>query len=122
MSTRILVIEDDPINLELMDFLLRTVGYVPNVARDGVEGLAVARRDHPDLIVSDILMPNMDGYEVARRIRSDPALCRTPLLAVTALAMAGDKEKILEAGFDGYISKPLNIQNFVAQIRAFLKR
>lgn len=122
MSTRILVIEDDPINLELMDFLLRTVGYVPSLARDGVEGLAVARRDRPDLIVSDILMPNMDGYEVARRIRSDPELCRTPLLAVTALAMAGDREKIIEAGFDGYISKPLNIQNFVAQIRAFLER
>jgi len=118
---RILAIEDNPTNLELMAYLLRAFGYEVLEATDGEVGLAVARRERPDLIICDVQMPGVDGYEVARQLKSDPTLRMIPLLAITALAMVGDRDKVLAAGFDGYIAKPLTPQTFVQQVAAFLQ-
>lgn len=120
MSARILVIEDNPANLELMTYLLKAFGYTTFTATDGAEGLAAARREGPDLIICDVQLPNMDGFEVARHAKSDPGLHSIPLIAVTALAMVGDRDRILAAGFDGYLTKPINPETFVRQIEAHL--
>jgi two-component system, cell cycle response regulator len=117
---RILVIEDNPINLELMTYLLRAWGHEVLSASDGVSGLAAARREQPDLLVCDIQMPGLDGYEVARQIKADAALRSVPLLAVTALAMVGDRDRALRAGFNGHIAKPIEPAAFMAALDAFL--
>ena len=120
MSARILIIEDNAANLDLMSYLLHAYGYAVETARDGAEGLARARAAPPELIVCDIQMPVLDGYQVARELKSDPALRRIPLVAVTALAMVGDRERMLSSGFDGYVAKPIEPERFVPQIAAFL--
>lgn len=120
MSARILIIEDKQANLDLMSYLLNAFGHTVETATDGEQGLAAVSHDPPDLIVCDIHLPGMDGYEVARRLASDARHRHIPLIAVTALAMVGDREKVLRAGFDGYISKPIVPESFVSQIDAFL--
>jgi len=120
MPARILIIEDNPANLDLMVYLLQAYGHTAQVARDGERGLETALDEAHDLILCDVHMPGMDGYEVARRIRSVPLMRRTPLVAVTALAMVGDRERVLEAGFDGYLAKPINPETFVSQVEGFL--
>jgi two-component system cell cycle response regulator len=117
---RVLVIEDNSANLELMVYLLRAFGHVPIAARDGQAGLEAAQIDRPDLILCDLQMPVMDGFAVARALKRDPALRPLPLVAVTAFAMVGDREKVLAAGFDGYIPKPIVPELFVQQAEAFL--
>lgn len=117
---RILVVEDNPINLELTTYLLRAAGHEVLAAADGVAGLAAATRERPDLIVCDIQMPGLDGYEVARALKADPALRRVPLLAVTALAMVGDRERAMAAGFDQHVSKPIDPETFIATLAALL--
>jgi CheY-like chemotaxis protein len=121
MSARILVIEDNHPNLDLMTYLLTAFGHTPLTAHDGAEGLEAAQRETPDLIVCDVHLPRVDGYEVARRLKGHPSLRRTPLVAVTALAMVGDRDRVLAAGFDGYIPKPIVPQTFVAQVEEFLR-
>lgn len=118
---RILVIEDNPANLELMAYLLRAFGHTPLVARDGEEGVSVVREEMPDLIICDVQIPKFDGYEVARQLKSHPALQKIPLVAVTAFAMVGDRDKVLAAGFDGYLPKPITPETFVGQVEAFLR-
>lgn len=118
---RILVIEDNPENLELMRFLLQAFGHEALVGRQGEEGLAVAQREQPDLIICDIHMPQLDGYGVLARLRSDPVLRNIPCVAVTALAMLGDRTKVLDAGFDGYISKPIDPEKFTDEVASYLK-
>lgn len=120
MSSRILVIEDNAANLDLVSYLLKAFGYEVACETSGASGLETAMSGAYDLVLSDILMPDMDGFEFARRFKADPRAARTPLVAVTALAMAGDREKILAAGFDGYISKPIDPRTFGSQISAFL--
>lgn len=120
MSGRILVVEDNAANLELVTYLLRAFGYEVESETNGASGLQNALCGKYDLVLSDILMPDMDGLEFARRFKDDPRSVRTPLIAVTALAMTGDRERILRAGFDGYISKPIDPQKFAAQISGFL--
>jgi two-component system, cell cycle response regulator DivK len=120
VKARILVVEDNATNRDLISYLLRAFGYEVACENDGGSGLANALAGNYDLVLADVLMPNMDGFEFARRFKSDPRLAHTPLIAVTALAMSGDKEKILRAGFDGYISKPIDPQQFSRQIAAFL--
>ncbi len=120
MVARILVIEDNPANLELMTYLLKAFGYQTREACDGEEGLARLGEEVPDLIVCDIQLPGIDGYELARQLKGDPVLRSIPLVAVSALAMVGDRDKILAAGFDGYIAKPITPQTFVAQVAVFL--
>ena len=117
---RILIIEDNPANIELMSFLVSAYGHAPLSAADGPRGVAAARSERPDLIACDVNLPGMDGFAVLAELKGDPALAAVPILAVTALAMAGDREKVLAAGFDGYISKPIEPESFVAELEAFL--
>ncbi|MDN4038347.1 response regulator [Massilia sp. YIM B02443] len=117
---RILIIEDNPANIELMSFLLSAYGHTPLNAPDGARGVAAARSELPDLIACDVNLPGMDGFQVLAALKQEPALAAVPVLAVTALAMAGDREKVLAAGFDGYISKPIEPESFVAELEAFL--
>lgn len=120
MSARILVIEDNPANLELMTYLLKAFGYTPLIARDGEEGLEVARNELPDLIICDVQLPKKNGYEVARQLKAHHSLKLIPLVAVTAFAMVGDRDKVLAVGFDGYLAKPINPETFVQEVVAFL--
>jgi two-component system cell cycle response regulator len=122
MPGRILIIEDNPPSLQLMSYLLEAFGYTVITASDGADGLELARRQVLDLIICDIHLPRVDGYEVARRLKGHPALSRIPLVAVTALAMVGDRDRILAAGFDGYIDKPIDPQKFSEQVRSLIGR
>jgi two-component system cell cycle response regulator len=119
MTARVLVVEDNPANLQLMLYLLRAFGHEATAAQDGVSGLSCAQTTRFDLILCDVQMPGIDGYEFARRFKAGPGL-RPPLVAVTALAMVGDKEKLIAGGFDGYISKPITPETFVSEIECFL--
>ncbi len=120
MSARILVIEDNAANLELMRYLLHAFGHEPLAAQDGAGGLARAGAEAPALILCDVQMPGMDGYAVLRAIRSDARLASIPVVAVTALAMVGDRDKAIAAGFDGYIAKPIDPVKFVGEVESFL--
>lgn len=120
MGARILIVEDNPANLELMSYLLKAFGHEPLIASNGAEGLKGAERERPDLIVCDVEIPEINGLEVARRLKNDPTLREIPLIAVTAFAMVGDRDRVLAAGFDGYISKPIAPEKFVKQVEAFL--
>ena len=121
MGHRILVIEDNPTNMELMTYLLTAFGHDIIVARDGEEGVEAALRLGPELILCDLALPKLDGYGVAQRVRTEASLNAVPLIAVTASAMVGDRDKVIAAGFDGYISKPIDPETFVADIERFLK-
>jgi len=115
----ILVIDDNIESLELMRFLLQSFGYDVRVAQSGEEGLSLAASSRPDLIICDIHMPVLDGFGVIARVRADPAMRSIPCIAVTALAMVGDETKILGAGFDGYISKPIDPEKFIKEIKNY---
>ncbi len=117
---RLLIIEDNEPNIELMAYLLNAYGHTTLTAVDGEPGLEIARREQLDLIICDVHLPNVDGYEVVKRLKSHPAQRSIPVIAVTALAMVGDRDKVLAAGFDGYIAKPIEPESFVRQIEAFL--
>src|SRR5688572_181690 len=116
MATRILIIEDNPANMELMAYLLETFGYSVSGAMDGAEGLRRAREEQWDLVVCDVQLPDMDGFDVASALKASPATRAMPIVAVTALAMAGDREKVIAAGFDGYLTKPIDAERFVPQL------
>lgn len=120
MPARILIVEDNPTNAELMSYLLGAFGHEVVVKPDGLSGFEAVRLERFDVVLSDILMPGIDGYELARRIKADERLRHLPLVAVTALAMVGDRERVIEAGFDGYIGKPIDPRYFVAEIDSFL--
>ncbi len=120
MKGRILYIEDNEQNLYLVTFILKAVDHEVLQARSGLEGIALALEGRPDLILLDIQLPEMDGYEIARRLRGEPDLDGIPIVALTSYAMVGDREKALEAGCDGYIEKPINPEIFLDQIEAFL--
>jgi two-component system cell cycle response regulator len=117
----VLIIEDHPDNRELMNYLLEAFGYATVTALDGLAGVDLARSEDLDLILCDIQLPEIDGFEVARRLKQDERLRSIPLVAITALAMVGDRERALAAGFDGYIAKPINPETFIATVEAFLK-
>ena len=116
----VLVVEDQDENLDLMVYLLTAFGHETLVARDGAEGVAVAAQARPDLVVMDLQMPVMDGYEAAARLKADPGLAEIPLVAVTAYAMVGDQEQILRRGFDGYLTKPIDPEAFVSELERHL--
>jgi len=120
MAARILIIEDNKANLELAEYLLKASGYTTLTAMDDEEGVRTARKEHPDLIICDLQMPIMDGYEVVRELKKDPLLRSIPIIAVTALSMPGDRNKVLAAGFDGYLSKPIDPETFVRTVEGFL--
>jgi CheY-like chemotaxis protein len=120
MPASILVVEDNGANLRLIDYLLRAYGYAPMLARNGAQAIRIAAEALPDLILLDIRMPGMDGYEVAAAIRKIPGLAKTLIVAVTASAMVGDRERIAASGFDGYIQKPIDPETFLERLRPFL--
>lgn len=108
MKEKILIVEDNPLNMRLIEMTLRTKGYELLEATDGEEALDIAIREKPDLILMDLNLPKMNGLEVTKRLRQMPAFSHTPIIAVTAHAMRGDKEKIIENGCDAYLPKPIN--------------
>lgn len=120
MAARILVIEDNAANLELVRYLLTSGGHTVLMAHDGAQGVTVARRERPDLIVCDLQMPKFDGYEVLAQLRADPDTAESVIVAVTAFSMPRDRDKVLTAGFNGYLSKPIEPLTFVAEIEAYL--
>jgi len=116
MNPRVLVVEDNEQNMYLLSFILEKSGYEVLQARSGTEGIELASRTKPTIILLDIQLPGMDGYEVARRLKARPETGDIPIVAVTSYAMLGDRERALEAGCTGYIEKPINPETFVAQI------
>jgi CheY-like chemotaxis protein len=117
---RILIVEDNANNLTLMSYLLRAFGHEIVSAPNGAAAVEEASASRPDLILMDLQMPVMDGFQAAERIRAIAALAATPIIAVTASAMVGDRDKILARGFNGYVSKPITPETFVQQVERFL--
>jgi len=122
MSKRILYIEDNPENRLLMRRVLMAEGYLVDEAIDGNSGLQKASESPPDLILMDINLPEIDGYEVTARLKQLPNMTGVPIIAVTANVMKGDREKTLAAGCGGYIQKPIDIDLLPSQIESFLKK
>ena len=120
MKPNILVIEDNEQNLYLVKFMLEKNGYEVVQARDGREGIELATSVKPALILLDIQLPVMDGYEVARELRGNPELAGVPIVAVTSYAMAGDRERVLAAGCTGYVEKPVNPDTFINELQEYL--
>ena|SRR3972149_3245648 len=122
MSAKILYIEDNPDNRMLVRRVLQAEGYTVIEANDGPSGIQTATEQTPDLILMDINLPDVDGYEITARIKQLSGLAKVPVIALTANVMKGDREKTLAAGCDGYIQKPIDIDQLPAQIEHFLKR
>ena len=121
MSKRILVIEDQEDNRQIVRDLVTASGYELVEATTGEEGLEVAAREQPDLILMDIQLPGIDGYEVTRRIKANPKLSKIPIIAVTSYALSGDDKKAFAAGCDGYVTKPYSPRLLLAKIKEYLK-
>jgi len=117
---RILIVEDNPANMTLAVFLLQSAGHVTLSATNAEAGLALARDEQPDLILMDIQLPGMDGLEATGILKRTGATCAIPVIALTALAMKGDEERIRAAGCDGYIAKPIHYKDFLATVAAQL--
>lgn len=120
MKAKILYIEDNDQNFYLVNFILTLQGYEVIWAQDGQAGIEAALGSATDLILLDIQLPVMDGYAVARELRLNPSLDKTPIVALTSYAMPGDREKALQAGCSGYIEKPINPKTFASQIERYL--
>lgn len=121
MNKQVLLVEDNPPSIDIMERELKVLGYEVAVAKNGMEAVEMAASQLPCLIVMDILMPKMDGLEATARIRSNPKTHAIPILAATAKALPGDKEKCLTAGCDGYISKPFTYKELGAAIDKLLR-
>jgi two-component system cell cycle response regulator DivK len=120
MTSRILVVEDTEDNRQIVRDLMSAAGYVLIEAVDGLEGVAAAERERPDLILMDIQLPGIDGYEATRRIRALPEIGKVPIIAVTSYALSGDEAKARAAGCDGYVAKPFSPRQLLAKVREFL--
>ncbi len=119
---RILIVEDNPDNMTLTVLLLKSAGHSVLSAIDAEAGIALARDERPDLVLMDIQLPGMDGLEATALLKRDAATRAIPVIALTALAMKGDEERIRAAGCDGYIAKPMGIQEFLASVATHLAR
>ncbi|MES2939239.1 MAG: response regulator [Pseudomonadota bacterium] len=120
MSARVLLIEDNAANMDLARYLLQAYGFTCIEAADGEAGLRLAQAQRPDLVVCDLQLPGLDGFGVLRGLRALPGFAGIPVIALTAYAMVGDRDRVLAAGFDGYIAKPFDPQRFVPQLAGFL--
>ena len=120
MSKRILIVEDQEDNRQILRDLLASTGYEMIEARDGLAGLEAAKKEHPNLILMDIQLPLLDGYEATRRIKADPDLKNVPVIMVTSYALSGDEVKARAAGCDAYVTKPYSPRLLLAKIREFL--
>ncbi len=119
--TKVLVIEDNEKNRYLISFILKGEGYEVIEAITGEEGVGMAESLHPDLILMDIQLPGIDGYEATRRIRASPSGATLPIIALTSYAMSGDRERALAAGCSGYVEKPINPDTIMDEIRKYLR-
>jgi two-component system, cell cycle response regulator DivK len=119
---KILLVEDNEMNRDMLSRRLQKRGYEVQIAVDGPEGLRKALADPPDLILMDISLPEMDGWTVTRRLRAEPATARTPIIALTAHAMSGDRERALDAGCDDYDTKPVELDRLLGKIQGLLQQ
>jgi CheY-like chemotaxis protein len=117
---RILVVEDNPLNLKLVRDVLQFAGYLVVAAQSGEEGLRVVQTDPPDLVLMDLQLPGMDGIETLHRLRQGGLGRGVPVVAVTAFAMAEDRQRVSLAGFDGFVEKPISVRELPGQVEAFL--
>jgi CheY-like chemotaxis protein len=122
MEQVILIVEDEPRNLKLIRDLLEVSGYMVLEAIDGKQGVEIAKAKKPDLILMDIQLPVMEGFEATRILKADERTRDIPIVALTAYAMKGDEEKIKAAGCDGYVSKPIDTRGFLNKITEYLAR
>ena len=118
--SKILIVEDNELNLDMLSRRLARKGYQVIHARDGVQGLAMVRAERPDLVLMDMSLPEMDGWETTRRLREDEAVGRVPVIALTAHAMQGDREKALAVGCNDYDTKPVEFDRLLGKISALL--
>ncbi len=122
MTKTILIVEDDPLSMKLATDVLQARGYDTLHSVDGMDTLQIARENHPDLIIMDIRLPEISGTEHTKMLKADEGLKDIPVLAMTAFALKGDEEKILEAGCDGYIAKPISVPNFLETVERLINR
>ena len=120
MAKTVLIVEDNELNMKLFHDLLEAHGYATVGTRNGIEALDLARKHRPDLVLMDIQLPEVSGLEVTKWLKDDPELKGIPVVAVTAFAMKGDEERILEGGCEAYLSKPIAVGKFIETIRGFL--
>ena len=117
---RVLVVDDNEANIHLVRFILEKNGYEVIEARNGIKGVEAAVSEKPDLVLLDVQLPDIDGLEVARRIRASEANGKTPIIALTSYAMPGDRKKVLAAGCSGYMAKPIDVKTFMTEIERYL--
>jgi CheY-like chemotaxis protein len=120
MKHKVLIVEDNPMNMRLIEMILKSDDYVLLKATDGEEALVIAAIDHPDLVLMDIRLPRLSGLEVAKRLKKNDKFNHIPIIALTAHAMKGDKEKAIEAGCDGYVSKPIDTRQLPRLVASML--
>ena len=120
LRQRVLIVEDNDLNMKLFNDLLVAHGYDTLQTKDGVEALALARQHRPDLILMDIQLPEVSGLEVTKWIKEDKSLSMIPIIAVTAFAMKGDREKMRDGGCEDYIAKPISVASFLQTVERFL--
>ena len=120
MAKKVLIVEDNELNMKLFHDLLDAQGYETLETREGLQALALARQHHPDLILMDIQLPEISGLEVTKWLKEDDELSHIPVVAVTAFAMKGDEERILQGGCEGYISKPISVPHFLETIARYI--
>jgi len=120
MSTRILIVDDNPVNLKLATDVLEMEGYAVEKAVDAEQAQELLKRSTPDLILMDIALPGMDGLTLTRKLKADERLKHVPVVAITAFAMKGDEQKALDAGCNGYITKPIDTRKLPQQVAAYL--
>ena len=119
---KILIVEDNEMNMRLFSDLLKSRGYEVLQCMEGKKALSIVRKNHPDLVLMDIQMPGMSGLEVTDLIRKSPDVADTKIVAVTAFAMKGDEQKIIDGGCNGYIAKPIAVPNFLETVESFLSK
>lgn len=120
MSKTVMIVEDNELNMKLFNDLLESRGYRTIQTRNGLDALDIAKEHHPDLILMDIQLPEVSGLVVTKWIKENEELAHIPVIAVTAFAMKGDEERILEGGCEGYISKPISLPHFLQTIESFI--
>ena len=122
MNGRVLVVDDNEMNRDMLSRRVERQGHTVRLAKDGLEALAILRTEPIDLVLLDIMMPDMDGYELTRRIREQPRFHKLPILALTAKAMKGDREKCIAAGASDYLSKPINTDRLLSMLQVWLTK
>ena len=122
MAKKIMIVEDNELNMKLFNDLLEAHGYETVTTREGTKAFDIAKAEMPDLILMDIQLPEVSGFDITRRMKEEDGLRDIPVIAVTAFAMKGDEDKIRECGCNGYISKPISIESFIQTIQTHIEK